>query len=86
MSRNEKLFRNVPPPPGSKGAATYARFIPREELGDAFAAWKPGHIGEAGAARPANPAAAAPAAEPTSDEWRAQVQAARHAGLEFGLG
>ncbi len=77
-------FPNVPPPPGGKPASSYARFIPREELGE-FAAWKPGSLGGEGAVtdrrakpRPEN------APEPTPDEWRAQIAAARQAGYQDG--
>jgi flagellar assembly protein FliH len=77
-------FPNVPPPLGSKPTSSYARFIPREELG-AFAAWKPGSLGGEGAVtdrraqpRPEN------APEPTADEWRAQIAAARQAGYQDG--
>jgi flagellar assembly protein FliH len=81
MSSSSKApgFKNVPPPPGSKSAAAYTRFIPREELGD-FAAWKPGSLfGQA-----ERDAAAAPPPEPTADEWRAKVAAARQAGYQDG--
>ena len=37
-------FKNVPPPEGTKPASPYARFIPREELGE-FASWQPGTLG-----------------------------------------
>ncbi len=63
---------------GNKGGNGYSRFIPREELGD-FAAWKPAGFG--------NPQpAAAPTAppEPTAEEWRARVAAARQAGYQDG--
>ena len=77
-------FRNVPAPPGSKPTSSYARFIPREELGD-FAAWKPGSLGGEGAVtdrraqpRPEN------APEPTAEQWRAQIAAARQAGYQDG--
>jgi flagellar assembly protein FliH len=78
-------FRNVPPPPGSKAGNGYSRFIPREELGD-FASWKPGNF--AGGA-PAGPSGAStepppPPAEPTADEWRARIAAARQAGYQDG--
>jgi flagellar assembly protein FliH len=71
-------FRNVPPPEGSKPAAAYTRFIPREELGD-FAAWKPGSLNDRRA-----PAPTAPVAEPSAEEWQAKVAAARQAGYQDG--
>jgi flagellar assembly protein FliH len=71
-------MRNVPPPQGGKPATPYTRFIPREELGD-FAAWKPGALGgQAATAAPAAPA------EPTAEEWRAKIAAARQAGYQDG--
>ncbi len=74
-------FRNVPPPTGSKAGSAYTRFIPREELGD-FASWKPGSFG---ANQPGAAAAAPPApAEPSSDEWRERIHAARQAGYQEG--
>ena len=79
--------RQVPPPPGSKAAASspYTRFIPREELGD-FAAWKPGTVfGQDGSA--SSQATAAQAAEPqppTEREWLERVKAARQAGYADG--
>lgn len=79
-SSSRPPLRNVPPPAGGKAATPYARFIPREELGE-FAAWKPGTLGEPAA--PA-PGAAPAAAEPSADEWRAQVAAARQAGYQDG--
>jgi flagellar assembly protein FliH len=80
MSSSSKTpgFKNVPPPGGAKSATPYTRFIPREELGD-FAAWKPGSLaGEQAAAAPAPPA------EPSTDEWRSRVAAARQAGYQDG--
>ena len=71
--------RNVPPPSGARPASPYARFIPREELGD-FASWKPSHFG-------ATPDAAAPAPEaapPSADDWQARVAAARQTGYQEG--
>jgi flagellar assembly protein FliH len=80
MSSSSKpsIFKNVPPPGGAKAATPYTRFIPREELGD-FAAWKPGSL----AGQPADPAPAPPA-EPSADDWRARVAAARQAGYQDG--
>jgi len=72
-------FRNVPPPPGSKPASAYTRFIPREELHE-FAAWNPDSFG---AEAPA-PAPETEPAAPTDAEWQARVQAARQAGYQDG--
>ncbi len=95
MSSSSKPgIRNVPPPPGSKPASAYTRFIPREEMGD-FAAWSPdafagdashgsghvsGHGSRHGAAQQREP-------EPvgtTEAQWREQVAAARQAGYQDG--
>jgi flagellar assembly protein FliH len=74
-------FKNVPPPLGSKAGAADRRFIPREELGD-FASWKPGPF----AGGPAAPASATPpqAAEPSTEDWRERIHAARQAGYQEG--
>jgi len=78
-SSSKPTVKNIPAPPGSKPGSAYTRFIPREELGD-FAAWKPGSLGsqQAQAAAPQAPA------EPTADEWRARIAAARQAGYQDG--
>lgn len=76
---NKPPFRNVPPPPGSKPASAYTRFIPREELHE-FAAWNPDSFGGEAPA----PAAEAEPAAPTDAEWQARVQAARQAGYQDG--
>ncbi len=75
-------FRNVPPPAGAKPSSPYQRFIPREELGE-FASWKPGTFGDPGQADAAQAPAAEPA-EPTTEEWRERVAAARQAGYQEG--
>jgi len=77
--------RYVPPPTGGKAASAYARFIPREELGD-FAAWKPGSVFDAAAAGgDANTAtAAAEAAAPTAADWQSRIDAARASGYQDG--
>ena len=84
--------RNVPPPAGARPASPYARFIPREELGD-FASWQPGTFGGAvpgSHGSPGAPAAAgadAGAAEPvpaTAEDWQARVAAARQTGYQEG--
>jgi flagellar assembly protein FliH len=74
-------FPNVPPPPGTKTASTYSRFIPREELGD-FAAWSPDSLNgeELGAGPAQRPATAAADA----DQVQAQTAAARQAGYHDG--
>jgi flagellar assembly protein FliH len=85
--------RQVPPPKagdgpafagragGDKPASAYARFIPREELGD-FASWTPGSFGSfGGAAAAAQPEA--PSA-PSEQEIGAQLHAARQAGYQDG--
>ena len=81
MSNTSKAaFRQVPPPPGSKGGTPYQRFIPREELGD-FASWQPGALG----AQPAAAAAApAPPPKPSTADWQARIAAARQAGYQEG--
>jgi flagellar assembly protein FliH len=81
-------FRNVPPPPGrtpgsgttAKSASTYARFIPREELGD-VASWQPGAFGAPAGGFAASPGAtSASTPPPGTDEARAR-QAAEHAAV-----
>jgi len=79
-SSSKNLFRNVPPPEGSKSAASYQRFIPREELG-AFASWQPGAIGPDAKAQAA-PAPVPPA--PSAADWQARIHAARQAGYQEG--
>ncbi len=81
-SSSKNLFRNIPPPEGSKTAASYQRFIPAEELG-AFASWTPGAIGPDAhaSAVPAAPAAPPP---PTAADWQARIHAARQAGYQEG--
>ncbi len=80
-------FKNVPPPDrGGKPATSYARFIPREELG-AVASWQPGAFGRRATDRPgAAPAAAgAPGAAAPGDEQRERERAAeRHAARQAG--
>ena len=82
------VFPNVPPPTGSKPSSTYTRFIPREELGD-FASWRPdAFAGAAGAAgdpgEPSQAAASEAAADPTPEQWQAQIAAARKSGYQDG--
>lgn len=80
MSNNlsRRALLNVPSPNPER--ASYARFIPREELGD-FASWKPGSFGfEPPPPQPEPPVPAGP----TPEEWLARVDAARQAGYEQG--
>lgn len=78
-----RVMLNVPSP--NPDRATYARFIPREELGD-VTAWSPGTFG--GAPRPSmRPEAPQPPAEPagpTPAELKALQDAARQQGYESG--
>lgn len=73
------------PPPNTAPKPAYARFIPREELGDDFASWTPGSLG--GNASPQSGMRAAeppPPAGPTIEELRAQIHAARQSGYQDG--
>jgi flagellar assembly protein FliH len=63
-------------PAGERGAPSYTRFIPREEL-QGFAAWTPDALGDAAGA----PAAETPAA---AESLHAQLHAARQAGYQDG--
>lgn len=75
---------NVPSPNPER--TSYARFIPREELGD-YATWTPGGFGQPPqGARPARPAAAEPAAPPapSAEQLRAELEAAQQRGYEQG--
>jgi flagellar assembly protein FliH len=86
-------WRNIPAPQGSKAGSSYARFIPREELGEVDP-WTPDTLdgGEGsspvapGGSPAANGAAAAPPApaEPDAEQWQARVAAARQAGYQDG--
>ncbi|MDZ7590699.1 MAG: flagellar assembly protein FliH [Rubrivivax sp.] len=82
----------MPPPAGARPASPYARFIPREELGD-FASWQPGTFGGAvpgshgspGASATAGAEAGAAGPAPASgEEWQARVAAARQTGYQEG--
>lgn len=77
--------RQVPPPPNSRTAASYTRFIPREELQD-FASWKPDAFGQPQAAPQHMPEPEAPPQEPepSIEEWLAEVRIARQAGYQDG--
>ena len=77
-SSSKPVFRNIPPPEGSKPAP--ARFIPREELGS-FASWQPHEIG---AERRKASATPAPPPAPTAADWEARIAAARQAGYQEG--
>jgi flagellar assembly protein FliH len=81
-SSSKNLFRNIPPPEGSKASASYQRFIPREELG-AFASWKPGAFGP-DAAQATSPAAPPSPPAPTAADWQVRIHAARQAGYQEG--
>jgi flagellar assembly protein FliH len=83
-------FKNIPPPPGSRATSSYARFIPREELGE-VASWNPDTFGERRqtprTGHPAQHSADSPpplAAEPTAEEWRARIATARKQGYQDG--
>lgn len=78
-SLSQRAWLNVPSPNPERNA--YARFIPREELGD-FASWNPNSF--SGERRP-TPAAAQPErAAPTEDQWLAQIEQARQAAYQDG--
>jgi flagellar assembly protein FliH len=79
-SSERRGFLNVPAPQGSRAGATYARFIPREELGE-VKAWSPSSFG---GEAPALPRAEPAAAETTPEQWQAQIAAARQAGYQDG--
>ena len=76
-------WRNVPPPAGAKTASPYARFIPREELGD-FANWQPGTLGGGAQGAPGAAPATAEPPEPSAEDWQARVAAARQTGYQEG--
>lgn len=83
--RGKRAFRNVPPPAhAAKPTSAYARFIPREELGQ-VASWRPGTFGGDAASEGAAAASAASTpAGPAPAEWQMRVQAARQAGYQDG--
>ncbi|MBL8332101.1 MAG: flagellar biosynthesis protein [Rubrivivax sp.] len=78
-----RVLQNVPSPNPER--TSYARFIPREELG-AVEAWSLDGFGAVPRRASAAAAAPAPAAppEPTADEWRQRIDAARQAGYQDG--
>jgi len=75
--------KNIPLPADAARAASYARFIPREEL-SSFAAWDPGALG--GGPKPSTTTArAAEAPKPDPAELlAAQLRAARQSGYQDG--
>lgn len=81
MSSNlsRRALYNVPSPNPER--PSYARFIPREELGD-FATWSPGGFGES----PARPAQRPPEPPPgpTPEQLAAASDTARQQGYEQG--
>jgi flagellar assembly protein FliH len=78
-------LKNVPPPEGGKPASPYARFIPREELGE-FASWSPGTLGDGKPqAQPGVRKAAPPQPEkPAMPDISVQLHAARQGGYQDG--
>ena len=76
--------KNVPSPNDPARTATYARFIPREEL-SSFAAWQPGDLagGPAPQANVQRAADEAPRADAAA-QLAAQLHAARQAGYQDG--
>lgn len=81
-SKGGRSPRQVPPPQAGAdaGKASYARFIPREEL-HSFSAWNPGALGGAdtAAAQPETQASA-----PSAEDIAAQLHAARQGGYQDG--
>jgi flagellar assembly protein FliH len=76
-----RIINSVPPPEGDR-VVSYARFIPREELGE-VRPWTPRTFGQT-AAVPAQGGGAAnstgkapPPEEPTPAQWRARIEQAR---------
>jgi len=76
--------KNIPSPNDAARAGSYARFIPREELGG-FSAWQPGDIG-GGPPPQANVQRAAEEAPRTdvASQLAARLQTARQAGYQDG--
>jgi flagellar assembly protein FliH len=77
-SSERRRLPNVPPPQGVKPAATYARFIPREELQD-FRAWQPGSLG----AERLAPAPETPQPPPVQS-WKAKLAAVQQESYQEG--
>ncbi len=78
---SRRVLINVPSPNPERGS--YARFIPREELGE-FASWTPGSFSGSQAQAPSEPVEAPEPAAPTPEEWLARLDAARQAGYHDG--
>lgn len=78
---SRRSLSNVPSPNPERGS--YARFIPREELGE-FATWNPGDFNgrQPRAATDQTPPPAPP--PPTAEQWRSRIDAARQAGYQEG--
>jgi flagellar assembly protein FliH len=72
---------NVPSPNPER--VSYARFIPREELGD-FANWSPDTFGQLRPPARHEPEPEIEAPAPTEEEWLQQIDAARQVGYEEG--
>ena len=74
------VYPNIPAPEGSPAALNYARFIPREDLGE-VQPWQPDHFGQPRAKHPAD----RPEPQgPTEQDWLDRVQAASQEGYEQG--
>ena len=84
-----KAPRNIPSPADAARAGSYARFIPREELGG-FAAWSPGDLSggpapQANVQRAADESAKLDAAAQAAAQLRASRQAGYQDGYRDGL-
>ncbi len=84
-----KAPRNIPSPADAARAGSYARFIPREELGG-FAAWNPGDLAggpapQANVQRATNESPKADAATQVATQLRAARQAGYQDGYRDGL-
>jgi flagellar assembly protein FliH len=80
---SRRVLLNVPSPNPER--STYARFIPREELGD-FANWSPDSFSGEAPRTAANTEPAPPpaAAEPTLADWEARLDAVRQEAYQDG--
>jgi flagellar assembly protein FliH len=74
-----RAFRDMAAPEGDRPASTYARFIPREELG-AVQPWQPGAFGDSGMQPKPSPAVT----EPSPEQWQALIAGARKDGYQDG--
>lgn len=87
MSNSSNFARrallNIPSPNPERGS--YARFIPREELGE-VESWHMDSFGHKAAPKPAPeaPAEPPPPAGPSAEEWQLRVDGARQAGYQAG--